>query len=458
MSEAPLSTRRQMRLGAFVQELGHHIAAWRRDDATHHGYDLQHYVEIARIAERGRFDMLFFGDSLGFQYPEDEALGRTSRVLRPDPLTVLAALVPVTQHIGLVATASTSFIPPYLLARQFATLDHLSGGRAGWNIVTSTSDTEAWNMGLAGLPEHDERYRIAEEFMQVAKGLWDSWEDDAFVADKATGRYFDPAKLHVLGHEGHYFRSRGPLNAPRPVQGYPVLIQAGSSSAGGQFAARHAEVIFAAQQSIEHARQFLAETRVRVAAVGRDPAQVLVMPGVMPVVGQSRAHAQERVEQQQALIQDDIGWALLKRHIGGFDLSHLPADAPVPELPPTQGNLSRQRLLLEAARAEGLTVGQLFRRVAGTRGHWLVAGTAQDVADELQAHFEAEAADGFNIMAPWLPGSLSDFVEGVVPVLQQRGLFRTQYTHTSLRGHLGLSRPAHPSPRPFSQRSAQAAA
>ena len=440
------SIKREMKLGAFVQDVGHHIAAWRHPEVPADGaFDLDYYRCVAQIAERGKFDMVFFGDTLGFQYPEDEDIGRTSRVLRPEPVTLLAALSTATRDIGLIATLSTSYIEPFHVARKFATLDHLSGGRCGWNIVTSTIASEARNLGREDLMDHHERYQRAFEFVKVVTGLWDTWQDDAFVRNKSTGQFFDVDKLHVLNHQGEYFSSRGPLNAPRPPQGHPVLIQAGSSEDGRAFASQVAEVIFTASQTLVEAQAFYTDIKSRTERNGRSVDDVKVMPGIMPVVGRTEEEAQEKFDRLQKLIHPSIGWTLLGRHLGGVDLSGYPIDGPLPELPPTQGNQSRQKLLVDMARREGLSIRQLYERVVGTRGHWLVIGTASQIADQLQARFENGAADGFNVMAPWLPGGLEEFVNDVVPELQRRGLFRTEYTGRTLREHLGLARPHHPS-------------
>ncbi|WP_241560702.1 LLM class flavin-dependent oxidoreductase [Paenirhodobacter populi] len=432
-----------MRLGAFLQDVGHHIAAWRHPDVpATGGISFGHYARLAQIAERGKFDAVFFGDMSTIMYPEDEALGQTARAVHIEPQSLLPALAMVTGRIGLISTASTTYNEPYALARRFAAIDHISGGRAGWNIVTSWTHGEALNASLAALPTHDERYVRAEEFVDVIRDLWDSFDDDAILADKDSGQFFDPARLHVLNHKGQHFQVRGPLNVTRPPQGWPVLVQAGSSDDGQALAARVAEVIFTAQTGIEDSLAFRTKIRARAAGFGRDPDGIKVMPGVMPVVGRSRAEAEDKFHRFQELIRPEIGWAIMRRHLGGHDLSGLLPDAPVPQdLPLGEGNQSRIRLLMTVAAREGWTVRDLYWYVVGSRGHWLLLGTAEEIADQLEARFTAGAADGFNIMPPWLPGGLEEFVDQVVPILQRRGLFRTDYSGTTLRDHLGLARP-----------------
>lgn len=433
---------KQMRLGAFIQDAGHHIAGWRLPDAPEGaGMNFAHYANLAQRAEAAKFDMVFLGDQMTFQYEEDEHIGRTTRTVTYEPLTLLSALAVSTRRIGLVATASTSYNEPFNIARKYASLDHISQGRAGWNIVTSWTGGEARNFNLDQVIEHGLRYRRAREFVDVVTGLWDSWEDDAFLNDRGSGKTFDPAKLHILGHQGEFFKVRGPLNIARPPQGYPVLVQAGASADGQDLAAQTAEVIFTAQRDLKEAQNFYRNVKGSMGAYGRQPAQMKIMPGVFPVVGTSAAHAQEKFEELQQLVHPDIGWPMLARHLGGFDLSGYPHDGPVPDLPLTQGNQSRQKLLIDFARRENLTVQQLYWHVTGTRGHWAVFGTAEQIADQLEERFLGGAADGFNIMAPSLPGGLLDFIDHVVPVLQRRGLFRTEYEGATLRENLGLHRP-----------------
>ena len=435
---------RQLHLGAFVMATGHHVAGWRHPEAhADAGRSLAHYAALARRAESAGFDALFLADGVAIRGMDDATLPHTARAATFEPLTLLSALAAVTQRIGLVATVSTTYNEPYHVARKFASLDHLSGGRAGWNVVTSWSDAEARNFNLDKHPEHADRYARAEEFVDVVTGLWDTWEDDALVHDKANGVHFDAAKLHRLDHRGKHFQVRGPLNVSRPPQGHPVVVQAGSSEAGQALAARTAEVIFTAQQSLEGAQAFYRGLKGQLARFGRSPDQLKILPGVFPVVGRTAAEAEEKFEALQDLILPSVGLALLSQHLGGIDLSGYPLDGPLPDnLQEPNGAKSRFQLVTGVARAEGLTIRQLCRRVATARGHWSIHGTPSQIVDQLQAWFESEAADGFNVMPPWLPGGLDDFIDLVLPELRRRGLFREQYTGTTLREHLGLARPA----------------
>lgn len=432
----------QMHLGAFLQDAGHHIAAWRHPDApVGAGMNYEHFRHLAQCAEAAKFDMIFLGDQMTFQYEEDETLGRTSRTVNFEPLTLLSALAVTTEKIGLIATASTSYNEPYNVARKYASLDHLSHGRAGWNIVTSWTGGEARNFNRQDVMEHGLRYRRAQEFVEVVKGLWDTWDGNALLDDRENGRFFDPKQLHILDHQGEFFQVRGPLTISRAPQGYPVLVQAGSSPDGQALAAQHAEVIFTAQRNLTDAQHFYRSVKEQVQSVGRDPDSLKIMPGIFPVVGKNAADAREKFERLQQLVHPEIGWPVLARHLGGFDLSVYSPDDPVPELPLTQGNQSRQALLLKFAREENLTIRQLYWHVNGTRGHWAVFGSAQEIADTMAQWFTQGAADGFNIMAPWLPGGLHEFIDHVVPILQQRGLFRNEYAGDTLRDHLGLATP-----------------
>ena len=433
--------RKPIKLGAFPLDVGHHIAAWRHPDVPPAGgMDLGFYRALAQTAERGKLDMIFFGDQMAAQYPEDETLGRTSRVTRLEPTTLLAALAAVTTHLGLVGTVSTSYFEPFHVARKFASIDQLSGGRSGWNVVTSFNDKEALNFNRGEVLAHAERYRRAVEFVDVTKRLWDSWDDDAFVRDQDSGLFFDPAKLHVLQHKGEFFSSRGPLNIPRSPQGRPVIVQAGSSDEGRDFAAREAEVIFTAQPSLDAARAFYADVKGRAQGFGRSADAIKIMPGVMSFIGRTEEEAQEKFEKLQSLIHPQVGWIVVKRHLG-IDISTLPQDEPFPELELTPDFPSRQKLLIDMARNERLTVRKFYQKVVGARGHFLAIGTAQQVADQFEAWVDGEAADGFNLMLPWLPTALNDVVDLLVPELQRRGRFRREYEGSTLRDHLGLQRP-----------------
>lgn len=435
----------KLRLGAFLQVTGHHVAAWRHPQAqADAGINFSHYKAVAQLAESAKFDAIFLADGVGIRTRADQpgALGRDGKSATFEPLTLFSALSAVTEHIGFIATASTSYNEPYHLARQFASLDHLSDGRAGWNVVTSGTEVEAQNFNRDHHFEHAERYERAGEFVDVARGLWDSWEDDAFLRDKTSGVFFDPDKLHTLNHKGKHFSVQGPLNVSRPVQGYPVIVQAGSSEPGKELAARTAEVIFTAWQTLEEAQAFYADVKGRLARYGRHVDDLKVMPGVFPVIGRTEEEAQEKYQLLQDLIHPAVGLSLLSNLFGGTDLSGYDLDAPPPEFPQdTNGSKSRLKLVRDLAERENLTLRQLYERIAGARGHWTVVGTPETIADQLQLWFENGAADGFNVMPPWLPGGLQEFIDLVVPVLQQRGLFRTEYEGNTLRENLGLSRP-----------------
>lgn len=433
-----------LKLGAFLYFTGHHVAAWRHPEAWA-GDRLKHYVDFTRLAEAAKFDAVFFADGVDVRLRNVEAASRKahSGVSLFEPLTLLSALATATENIGLIATASTSFTEPYNLARQFASIDHLSGGRAGWNLVTSSDPDAAFNFGHAAPIPHSERYRRAEEFADVVLGLWDSWEDDAFLRDRSSGRYFDPDKLHVLDHVGAHFRVRGPLNVPRTPQGRPVVVQAGSSESGKELAARTAEVIFTAQLTLEDAVSFYADVKGRLATYGRSPDDLKIMPGVFPVVGRTEAEARGKFEALQDLVQPAVGLDLLAGLAGGENLADYPLDGPLPPLPESEAGKSRQSLLIDLARRENLTIRQLYLRIAGARGHWQLVGTAERIVDQLEERFVNYGADGFNVMAPLVPSGLTDFIELVIPELRRRGLFRAEYEGATLRENLGLSRPAN---------------
>lgn len=437
--------RRKMRLGAFVMATGHHVAAWRHPGSqVDSGTNIDHYVEVARIAERGLFDQLFVADSPGQRHEGDrEALSRQGRVSYFEPVTLWAALSQVTTHIGFVATASTTYEDPFLLARKFASLDHLSKGRAAWNVVTTSAENVFGNFGLAAHPPPEQRYERAREFVEVVKGLWDSFDDDAFIRDKASGVYFEPDKLHHLNHVGRHFRVSGPLNIERSPQGHPVIVQAGSSEDGRELAAATAEAIFTAWTSLDEARAFYADVKGRMARYGRRPEELLVLPGISPVIGRTEEQAREKWAELQNLIHPAVGLNTLEHFWPADELKRFDLDAPPPWYPePPKGINSRAHVVVELARREGFTVRELYQYLAGARGHWVVVGTPETIVDQMQAWFENGAADGFNVMPPVLPQSLTEFVDLVVPELQRRGLFRTAYEGRTLRENLGLARPA----------------
>ncbi|MEU7616778.1 LLM class flavin-dependent oxidoreductase [Micromonospora rifamycinica] len=430
---------RTLHLNAFLLGVGHHEAAWRHP-RTDPGRvtDLRHFQELARTAERGTLDSVFLADSLAV----GPAVRHNIQAVF-EPLTLLAALATVTSHVGLIATVSTSYNEPFNIARKFASLDHLSGGRAGWNIVTSAQAREAWNFNLDDHPAHADRYRRAAEFVEVAVKLWDSWEDDALVLDPAAGIFADTDRVHEIGHTGERFRVRGPLNTPRPPQGRPLLVQAGSSPDGVTFAGRYAEAVFTAQQTLADGQRFYTALKQAAVAAGRDPELVKVLPGIAPVLGGTEAEARALADELEALIVPEHALAQLSG-MTGVDLTGLPLDGPLPELPDAttvQSHQSRYQLVVDLARRERLTVRQLIGRLGGGRGHRVVAGTPEQVADQIELWFTEGAADGFNVMPPLLPSGLEDFVDHVVPLLRARGLFRHEYTGRTLREHYGLPRP-----------------
>ncbi|MFD3375986.1 MULTISPECIES: LLM class flavin-dependent oxidoreductase [unclassified Streptomyces] len=436
-------TERRLHLNAFLMNTGHHEASWRLPESDPYAHvELAHYVHLARIAERGTFDSLFLADG-------PQLWGNLAQ--RPagalEPLTLLTALATATEHIGLIATASTSYNSPYNLARKFASLDIISGGRAGWNIVTTAGAEAARNFGLDAEPAHAERYARAAEFLDVALKLWDSWEDDAIVADKAAGVWGDDTRIHPARHKGRYFSVEGALNVPRTPQGYPLLVQAGSSEDGKGFAARYAEAVFTAQQTIEDAQSFYADLKSRTAGAGRDPDHIKVLPGIVPVIGstETEALAAEQVLEDHIVYAHGVGRleALLQLLPGTLEL-----DAELPSgLPPEsdiEGAKSRYTLVVELARREHLTVRQLIGRLGGGRGHLTFAGTPEQVADAIERWFMQGAADGFNIMPAVLPSGLDAFVDHVVPLLRARGLLREEYgPRQTLRERYGLPRPAN---------------
>jgi FMN-dependent oxidoreductase (nitrilotriacetate monooxygenase family) len=438
------ASRCMMSLGAFIHETGQHVAAWRHPDAfAESGTVFAQAVHVAREAERGKFDLLFLADTAAVSLAgTDESRGRMGKTVKFEPMTILSALAATTSHLGLVATATSTYNEPYTLARQFASLDLISGGRAGWNLVTSNNEADALNYNRDQHYAHAERYDRAIEFAEVVTGLWDSWDDDAFIRDKERGIYFDPKKMHVLNHRGRYFQVRGPLNVARSPQGRPVLVQAGASDTGRDLAARLAEVVFTAQTTLDQAKAFYTDVMARLPRYGRCPDEVRVMPGIYPVVGRTEQEARDKFAYLQSLIHPSVGLAVLEHTIGVTGLEKYPLHGPVPEMGDTNGPLSRQRLLLEAARRDNLTLWELCLLNAGPRGHLLAIGTPAHIADVMEEWFRGDAADGFNVMPAWLPGSLTDFVDLVIPELRRRGLVRTEYEGTTLRGHLGLPMPA----------------
>lgn len=434
---------RQMHLFAMPMGSGAHIAGWRHPlaaDSELHG--VAHYRRIAEIAERGLFDALFLADAQGFRpVPSRDAFARLD-MLRMDPVTILSALSMVTDRLGLIATMSTSYNEPYSAARRLATLDHLSGGRAGWNVVTSTTEHEAHNFGRDAHFDHGERYARAEEFVAVARGLWDGWDDGAATPDRTSGRYSDPDGVHALNHEGAHFRVEGPLTMARSPQGHPVVVQAGSSGAGLDLAARSADVVFTSHPSIESALPFYRDLKARVVAAGRAPDALRILTAIQPIVADSEAEANQIAAELDALIDPALAIAMLEMQFAGFDLSGYDPYGPLPVIPVNNASQGSQKRIVEQAARENLSLIEIARKVAAGRTSRTINGTAEQVADLLTQWFAAGAADGFVIAAPILPDMLARFVDRVVPILQARGLFRTAYAGPTLRDQLGLERPA----------------
>ncbi|MFT0861354.1 LLM class flavin-dependent oxidoreductase [Ancylobacter sp. G4_0304] len=435
-----MSQPRQLSLNVFVYPGGHHEAAWRyKGTDASRLLDISYYQELARKAETARFDALFFADG-----PVLADNIRYASRFRVEPITWLSAIAAATSHIGLIATASTSYYEPYNLARLFASLDHISQGRAGWNIVTTSVAQAAQNFNLAEHPVHAERYDRSREFVEVVTKLWDSWEDDAVRADQASGIYADDTRIHAIEHVGRHFKVKGALNTPRTPQGRPVYVQAGSSEEGRSFAALYAEAIFTAHQTLPSAQAFYADIKQRAGALGRRPEHIKVLPGLSPFIGSTQAEADALEEEFNDLVQPEFSLHQLRR-MTGVDLSGYDLNAPFPrhllDLNSPTATASRFQLVLGVIDRERPTIRQLINRLAGARGHFVIAGPPERIADEIQLWFENGAADGFNIMPPWLTGGLDAFAEHVVPILRQRGLFRSEYSGTTLRDHYGLPRP-----------------
>ena len=442
-------TDRKMRLCAFWFPPGSHPGGWRMPDAIPGSESsFAAFVEVAQMAERGRMDAIFFADSVAVQPVDliaegDPAAGKVYRgAAGLEPMSLLPALAAVTTRIGLIATGTTTYNAPYHIARRFATLDQISGGRGGWNLVTSQTESEAQNFGFDRHMEHDDRYDRANEFFDVVAGLWDSWADAAMVHDKATAQCFDPAKVRILNHDGRHFKVRGPLNVLRSPQGRPIVVQAGASGPGKVLAARIADCVFSAQATLAEARQFADEIRATAITFGRRPEHLRIMPGIIPVLGRTDAEAQELLEELRANITDEQALRSLYRVAGGLDLRKYPLDGPLPDLPRSNGAQGRQRLLIGMARKDGLTLRQAARRFAEGQAHQLVCGSAATVADVMQDWFEQGACDGFCVMPIYYPRGIRDIVDLLIPELRRRGLFRTEYEGRTLRDNLGLPRPA----------------
>ncbi len=433
---------RKLHLGAFMRPVSIHTAAWRYPgglpDAN---FNFQHLKRFAQTLERGKFDAFFMADHLALLNMPMNALMRSATVTSFDPLTLLPALAVVTERLGLIATGSTTFDQPYHVARRFASLDHISGGRAGWNVVTTSNPDSALNFGLEEHVEHDERYRRAREFIDVVTGLWDSWADDAFIRDVDSGIFFDPAKLHTLNHKGEFLSVRGPLNVARPVQGWPVIVQAGASDAGRQLAAETAEMIFASAPTLADGQFFYADVKSRMDRLGRPREHLKVLPGALVVVGDTVEEARRKRAHLDSLVHYDSAIGSLSIALG-TDASRFDPDDQLPDIPETNQSKSGRERAIALAQRENLTVRQLAQRLGGYGGLSMV-GTPATIADTMQEWLETAGSDGFNVMFPYLPAGLDDFVDRVVPELQRRGIFRREYAGKTLRENLGLPRPAN---------------
>ncbi|MET4484301.1 LLM class flavin-dependent oxidoreductase [Bradyrhizobium sp. F1.13.3] len=434
----------EMALGLYLMQAGYHEGAWRDPSVpVNGGVDIDHYAHLAALAEGAAFHFVFIPDSPSVVEQDLASLARVSRNDTFEPITLMSALASRTQHVGLVATATTTYHQPYHLARMFASLDHMSRGRAAWNIVTSGYKFEAHNFSEDGLVDHDMRYARAREFVGIVKGLWDSWETDAFIRDKNIGIYVDTMKLHLLNHRGHFFSVRGPLNVARPPQGYPVLVQAGASDAGIQFGAEIAEVVFTAEPSLENGQRYYATLKDKARGLDRSDDQVLIMPGIVPVIGKTKQEAEEKLKRLQSSTHIDVLFDTADRWLGSVtDLRAVNLDSLVPDtLPRTNLIQSRQKVLLELAARQKLTWRELIRLVSDSRGHLMVVGTPDEIADTMVDRFDQRAADGFNVLPATVPSGFKDFVELVVPELRRRGKFRCRYSGKTLRENLGLKPP-----------------
>ena len=435
-----MSGRRQLHLGAFMRPVGIHTAWWRYPGAwPDANFSFPLLKRLIQTLERGCFDAFFMADHMALLNMPEAALKRSATVTSFDPLTLLPALAACTDHIGLIATASTTYNEPYHIARKFASLDHLSNGRAGWNLVTTANPDAALNFGLDEHPAHADRYRRGREFYDVVTGLWDSFADDAFPRDVEAGIFFDPTRVHTLDHKGEFFRVRGPLNIARPVQGWPVIVQAGASDAGRQIAAETAEVIFGSSRTLEDAQSYYADVKGRMRALGRDPDHLVILPGALVFLGDTQAEAEAKKARLDDLVHSDSGLPNLSMRLG-TDASAFDLDGPLPDIPETNAGKTARETFINLARRDNLTVRQLAQ-IAGRYGGLEFVGTPRSVADQMEDWLDAAACDGFNIMFPYVPGGLDEFVDTLVPELQRRGLFRTTYEGRTLRENLGLPRP-----------------
>jgi FMN-dependent oxidoreductase (nitrilotriacetate monooxygenase family) len=438
-----MSEDRKLHLGAFMRPVTIHAGAWRYPGAyADANFNFEHIVQFAQKLERGKFDAFFMADHLAVLNMPMDALKRSATPTSFEPMTLLPALAMVTEHLGLVATGSTTYDEPYHVARRFASLDHISGGRAGWNVVTTSNPNASMNFGRDDQMEHDERYNRAREFYDVVTGLWDSWADDAFIHDQESGVYFDPDKMHVLNHEGKYLKVRGPLNIGRPIQGHPVIVQAGASNAGRQLAAETAEAVFTAQSDLVAGQAFYADVKGRMKTVGRNPDHMKVLPACMVIIADSREEARAKRMKLDSLVHYESAIAALSIALG-VDASKFDQDGALPnDIPETEAGQSSRERAIKAAKDDNLTVRELAQRLGGHSSLCLM-GTPGEVAGEMEEWLMTRGSDGFTIQFPYLPEGLDDFVDRLVPVLQDRGLFRTEYEGKTLRENMGLPRPAN---------------
>jgi FMN-dependent oxidoreductase (nitrilotriacetate monooxygenase family) len=444
MMTVTTSKRRQMKLATFIHNGGAHPAGWRYPGgAAPDLHDFETYRRLATKAEAGKFHCYFSGDAQGYHpIAGRDAFSSSDNAGKLEPTTLLAALSVATRHIGLIGTVSTTHNEPFSVARRFASLDHISRGRAGWNVVTSGSRNEAENFGVSGVMSHDDRYARAEEFVDVVRGLWDCWEDGSLIADQASGQYFDPDKVHALDHRGRFFNVKGPLNVGRPPQGHPVIVQAGGSEPGRALAARTADMIFTAQSSLTKSKLFYDDMKARAVAFGRKPAELIVMPSVQLLVRSTEAEARQAQEALLDLVPEALSLSKLQTLLD-FDLAGYPLDGPLPDIRLTNGGQWVQQQILATAREENLSIRQLARRTVVSRASFSMAGTPEQIADMCQDWFLEGGADGFSLAPNYIPGGLDEFVDAVVPILQARGLFQTDYAGETLRDNLGLARPAN---------------
>lgn len=422
---------RQIRFGLFLLGTGSHISGWRMPGAIDGFENIAEITAICQEAERGFFDLIFMGDNLNA-----DPSAHPSYCSRLEPMTMLSAVAMATKHVGLGATSSTTYGDPWTLARAFASLDHISGGRAAWNSVTTSNPQAAANFGTTH-PDHARRYEMSAEFIEVVKELWGAWEEGALVKDAESGKYFDTGKIRSIDHEGPFFKVKGPVNVSRPPQGRPLILQAGGSEAGQELAAKHADVVFTVTQDRAEAAEFYAGLKARLPKNGRAEGDLVVLPGVMPVVGRTEAEARAKLSRLMSFVDDETALGMLSERFN-TDLSGYDLDGPIPDLGENDAYHAFAKAMLSKAKRENMTLRDLYALVAAARGHWVLCGSAEQVADTLQEWFESGAADGFNVMPGWFMDGFTDFIDLVVPILQERGLYKTGYAEGTLRDKLGL--------------------